>query len=127
MHPFIHLWESLVSTSNGQRILLVEDEKIVAVQEAALLRRHNYTVVIAHTGEDALELVSRDCPFDIIVMDIDLGPGIDGTETARRILERWEIPIVFLTGHQEREMVERVKNITRYGYVLKGSGEFVLL
>ena len=65
---------------------------------------------------------------DLILMDIDLGRGkMEGTEAAERILREREIPIVFCTSHAEKEMVEKVKNITRYGYVLKNSGEFVLL
>ena len=50
--------------------------------------------------------------------DIDLGSRIDGTQAAR---------IVFLTAHAEPAFVERVSEITGYGYVLKGSGEFVLV
>ena len=52
---------------------------------------------------------------------------MDGTEAARRILEIRDIPIVFLTSHAERDMVEKVRDITRYGYVIKNSGDFVLL
>jgi CheY-like chemotaxis protein len=60
-------------------------------------------------------------------MDIDLGSGIDGTEAAQIILEHKNLPIVFLTSHREKEVVEKVKGISRYGYVLKNSGEFVLV
>jgi PAS domain S-box-containing protein len=59
-------------------------------------------------------------------MDIDLGKGIDGTEAARQILALRNIPIVFLTSHSEKEYVDKVKEITRYGYVIKNSGNFVL-
>ena len=59
-------------------------------------------------------------------MDIDLGAGIDGTEAARHILEQKNLPIVFLTSHSERARVEKVRDITRYGYVVKNSGDFVL-
>jgi PAS domain S-box-containing protein len=59
-------------------------------------------------------------------MDIDLGEGIDGPEAARQILMTCHIPIVFLTSHAEKEYVDRVKEITRYGYILKGSSAFVL-
>jgi PAS domain S-box-containing protein len=52
---------------------------------------------------------------------------MDGTQAAQEILRTHELPIVFLTSHAEKEMVDRVKGITRYGYVLKNSGEFVLL
>ena len=59
-------------------------------------------------------------------MDINLGTGIDGTETARQILSLRNVPIVFHTSHSEREMVDKVRGITRYGYVIKSSGDFVL-
>ncbi|MFW5769429.1 MAG: PAS domain S-box protein, partial [Spirochaetota bacterium] len=66
--------------------------------------------------------------IDLILMDIDLGRDkMDGTETAEKILKEQNIPIIFHTSHSEREMVEKVKGITRYGYVLKSAGEFVLL
>ncbi|MFH2115448.1 MAG: PAS domain S-box protein, partial [Spirochaetota bacterium] len=54
------------------------------------------------------------------------GTGPDGPETASRILARKTLPIVFLTSHTEREYVERVRKITRYGYVVKNAGDFVL-
>ncbi|MFO7730628.1 MAG: PAS domain S-box protein, partial [Spirochaetia bacterium] len=65
--------------------------------------------------------------ISLILMDIDLGSGIDGTEAAQIILEHHNLPIVFLTSHSEKEVVDKVKGISRYGYVLKFSGEFVLV
>ena len=59
-------------------------------------------------------------------MDIDLGKGFSGREAAAQILSHRTLPIVFLTSHHEREMVEKVRGITRYGYVIKDSGDFVL-
>ncbi|MFN2312445.1 MAG: PAS domain-containing protein [Spirochaetia bacterium] len=52
---------------------------------------------------------------------------MDGAESARAILAERSLPIVFLSRHSEREVVERVKHISGYGYVLKSSGEFVLV
>jgi DNA-binding NarL/FixJ family response regulator len=60
-------------------------------------------------------------------MDIDLGEGMDGVEAARRILEIRELPVVFLTSHTEQEYVDRVRAVSTYGYVVKNSGEFVIL
>ena len=60
-------------------------------------------------------------------MDVDLGRGITGTEASRKILKKHHLPIVFLTSHSEKEYVDKVKEITNYGYVLKNSGEFVLI
>jgi PAS domain S-box-containing protein len=54
-------------------------------------------------------------------MDIDLGSGMDGTETARLILKINDTPILFLSSHMEPEIVERTEKITNYGYVVKSS------
>lgn len=108
-------------------ILLVEDESIIALMETKTLERFGYRVVAEPSGEAA---VKRACDtggdIDLILMDIDLGAGIDGTEAARRVLSQRNLPIIFLTSHSEREQVEKVRGITRYGYVIKNSGDFVL-
>jgi PAS domain S-box-containing protein len=110
-----------------RKILLVEDEAIIASSESIIIKKHGFKVITANTGEKAIMLVESDPDIDLILMDINLGSGFDGTEAARQILTKRELPIVFLTGHAEREMVERVKGITNYGYVLKNAGEFVLI
>lgn len=111
----------------GSSVLLVEDEALIAMAEKKILRRGGYRVVCVYSGEDALEFLSQDDSIDLVLMDIDLGRGIDGTETATRILDERELPIVFLTSHAEKAVVEKVKGISRYGYIIKNSGEFVLL
>lgn len=108
-------------------ILLVEDQALIALYEAQMLRKHGYQVLTVHTAEDAILTVHSN-PVDLILMDINLGSdSMDGTDAAEKILEDFHIPIVFLTSHAEQEYVRRVKGITRYGYVIKESGEFVLL
>ena len=109
------------------RLLLVEDEALIALSESRLLEKHGYQVVTAKSGEEAIAVCTTNPEIALILMDIDLGRGMDGTVAARHILELRELPIVFLTSHAEREYVERVKQITNYGYVLKTSGEFVLI
>lgn len=114
-----------------RRILLVEDEPFIAMAGVRILDRHGYEAQSVYSGEAAVEAVRGDGEtkphVDLVLMDIDLGRGIDGTEAARRILATRELPIVFLSSHTERDFVERVKAITRYGYVLKSAGEFVLV
>jgi len=114
------------SRSSANTILLVEDQTIVALAERKMLERFGYAVETAATGERAVELANDKREIALVLMDIDLGPGIDGTEAARRILELRRLPIVFLTAHAEPEYVERMRSITRYGYLLKGSAEVVL-
>jgi len=64
--------------------------------------------------------------IDLILMDLNLGDGIDGTEAAERILEDRDIPIVFVSSHTEPEIVEKTEKITSYGYVVKNSSITVL-
>ncbi|MFP4484208.1 MAG: PAS domain S-box protein [Spirochaetaceae bacterium] len=111
----------------SKKILLVEDEALIAMSEAQMLKKHGYEVVTTHNGEKAIEAIATDPDISLILMDIDLGKGMDGTEAAEEILTRHDVPIVFLTSHSEKEYVDRVKKITGYGYVLKSSGEFVLM
>ena len=108
-------------------ILVVEDEALIALNQEAILTKNGYRVITAYDGEKAVRAVSE-AAIDLILMDIDLGKGkMDGTEAAEIILRDRELPIIFLTSHSEKEMVDKVKGITRYGYVLKNAGEFVLL
>jgi len=115
-----------MSSNKSGTILLVEDEVIISIVVTKTLKRFGYNVLSINSGERAVELASSGECMDLILMDIDLGDGIDGTEAARQILKIRDIPIVFHTSHSERDMVERVRGITRYGYVIKSSGDFVL-
>ncbi len=111
---------------NG-KILLVEDEALIAMYQSGELQKHGFEVSVAYSGEKAVEAVRSDPDIALVLMDIDLGKGIDGTEAAQRILRTHNLPIVFLTSHSEKEIVDKVKGISRYGYVLKNSGVFVLV
>jgi len=110
----------------GNTILLVEDEAIIALSTKMGLEKYGYSVITANTGEKAIEIAGKSPSVDLILMDIDLGKGIDGTETARQILEKREIPLLFLSSHTEREVVEKTEKITSYGYVVKNSSLTVL-
>ncbi len=108
-------------------ILLVEDEIITAMAETQTLTKKGYHVIHANSGEMALKIAQEKAgEIHLILMDIDLGEGIDGTETARLILKEYDIPIIFNSSHTEKEVVEKTEEITSYGYVVKNSGDFVL-
>lgn len=111
----------------AEKILLVEDEALIALSETRMIEKHGFEVLSASNGERAIEVIASDPEISLVLMDIDLGPGMDGTETVRRILQQRQLPIIFLTSHSEKEYVDRVEEISGYGYVLKNSGEFVLM
>lgn len=108
-------------------ILLVEDEAIIAMMEKQQLEKIGYSVSVVGNGEGAIEMaLGADSAFDAILMDIDLGSGIDGTQAAARILISKDIPIIFVSSHIEPEIVRKTENISSYGYVVKNSGIVVL-
>ncbi len=111
----------------SKKILLVEDEALIAMNEAQMLKNHGYEVVTAYNGEKAVEMAENNPEISLILMDIDLGKGMAGTEAAEKILENRDVPIAFLSSHTEPEVVEKTEGITSYGYIVKNSGETVLL
>ncbi|MBN2738290.1 MAG: PAS domain S-box protein [Spirochaetales bacterium] len=116
-----------MSTENSNRhILLVENESIIALDLTKKLRSWGYGAEYVLTGKRSLEVIASGTQIDLIIMDIDLGKGMDGTEAAREILKKHNVPIIFLTSHTEKEMVEKVRGIKYYGFVLKSTGDFVL-
>jgi len=112
--------------ADGRRILLVEDEAIIALSEKVSLELYGYSVIIAESGERAIERFQNDASIDLVLMDINLGPGIDGTVAASLMLRERHVPIVFLSSHTEREIVARTESITSFGYVVKNSGMTIL-
>ncbi|TAL37472.1 MAG: PAS domain S-box protein [Spirochaetes bacterium] len=108
-------------------VLLVEDEAILAMAESMTLRDYGFDVITASTGEKAVALVRGGAAVDLVLMDINLGSGMDGTRAARIVLSMRDVPLVFLSSHTEREVVEKTEEITNYGYVVKNTGETVLI
>jgi PAS domain S-box-containing protein len=110
-----------------KKLLLVEDEAIIALSEKKELEKMGYAVDHALNGEAAIAMAKgSDGGFDAILMDIDLGRGMEGTKAAETILKAADIPIVFLSSHVEPEIVAKTEGITSYGYVVKNSGIVVL-
>jgi len=109
------------------KILLVEDNTITAMLERKILERNNFIVIHADTGEKAIEIINTNNNIDLILMDIDLGIGLNGTETAKEILKHQDIPLIFMSSHSEPEYIQKTENISSYGYILKSSPETIML
>lgn len=101
------------------KILLVEDEAVIAISQKAILESLNFQVNIVNSGEKAIEYIKNIEIPNIILMDIDLGLGMDGVQTSEEILNIQEIPIIFVTSRTEPEFLERTENISAYGYLAK--------
>ena len=107
-------------------LLLVEDDAMIAMSEQMELERCGYHVVVAGTGEEAIEICRNNPAIDLILMDIDLGVGMDGPEAATQILKAHWVPVLFLSSHTDPEVVAQTERISSYGYVVKNSGITVL-
>lgn len=115
------------ATAERKTILLVEDEAIIAMAEARQLEKEGYRVLHAPSGERAVDLaLGPETAVDLILMDIDLGRSMSGTEAARRIIESRDIPVLFLSSHMEKDVVDSTERISSYGYVVKNSSFTVL-
>jgi CheY-like chemotaxis protein len=105
------------------KILIVEDEAIVAIEIKDKLFEMGYSVSgIAYTGEDALKKVEEQIP-DLVLMDINLGEGIDGIETAEKIQSGMDIPVIYLTAYSDNETLQKAKITKPYGYITKPFNE----
>lgn len=108
-------------------ILLVENELLIAQMEKNILEEHGYNVITAYSGVEALSLFESKDSIDLVLMDIDLGEGMDGTLTARKILEKKEIPLIFISSYTDYQTVKKTEGITSYGFINKDVGGAVLI
>ncbi len=107
-------------------VLLVGEEVVPAGTEKMQLEKYGYAVRTVTTGEKAVEAVRASSDIDLILMDINLNNGIDGTQTAEIILKDYDIPVVFLLSHADPEVVEKAEKTTPYGYIVRNSSGTVL-
>jgi two-component system, response regulator PdtaR len=101
------------------RILVVEDERVVALDIQNSLTDLGFTVTgVAGTGVEALALAEADRP-DLVLMDIRLAGQLDGIVVARQLRDRWNVPVVYLTAHSDEDVVQRAKVTEPLGYIVK--------
>ncbi|MDP3722537.1 MAG: response regulator [Candidatus Omnitrophota bacterium] len=105
------------------KVLIVEDERIVAKGLHARLTWMGYAVVASvASGEAAIREAEHSSP-DLVLMDIRLEGPMDGIEAARRIQQRFNIPVVYLTAHADEQTFERAKQTRPCGYLTKPYAE----
>jgi len=101
------------------RIMIVEDEMIVAGDIKKTLQDKEYVVsTVVSSGEEAIKKAEQDNP-DLVLMDIVLKGEMDGIETAKQIRSRFNIPVLYLTAYANKKMLERAKITEPFGYIIK--------
>jgi PAS domain S-box-containing protein len=101
------------------KILIVEDERIVAQDIRQRLENMGYTVsAVVSSGKEALQKISSIQP-DLTLMDVVLKGNMDGIEVAEKIHDQADIPVVYLTAYADEKTLQRAKVTEPYGYILK--------
>ncbi len=104
---------------NSHRILVVEDEAIVAADIQDRLETLGYTVAgWATTGAEALDLARTTNP-ELILMDIMLKGPMNGIQAAEQVRSELGLPVIFLTANSDDAVLERAKVSEPFGYLLK--------
>ncbi len=103
----------------NRRVLLVEDEEIMALYiQEGLSRLRNIESKWISKGEDAWLAVESFGP-DLILMDIHLGQGMNGIETANYICRERSVPILFVSGLSDSATLEEAREVRPVGYLMK--------
>lgn len=103
----------------GERILIVEDESILAMLIKGKLKSSGYEIADwVDRGEDAIKSAREKLP-DLVLMDIVLKGEMDGIEAAKRIRNSLDIPIIYLTAYSDEEVLKRARVTEPYGYLIK--------
>ncbi len=105
------------------KVVIVEDEFIVAEDLKQILIKHGHeTVGIALDYQEAILLLSEQSP-EVVFVDIHLGKGKNGIELASIITEKYQLPILFITSFSDDQTVEKIKRLQPIGYLVKPFNE----
>jgi len=103
-----------------KKIMVVEDEKLSMLFIVESLKEEGYRDILEYASADGIltALKSGEVP-DLILMDINIEGSKDGIQTAKEILSRWNIPIVFMSAYNDKETIREVLSISLYGFISK--------
>lgn len=109
------------------RILIVEDEPIIAENISMYLNNNDFTVSgVAYDDEEALHQLQYNTP-DAVILDINLGNERDGIAIAKMINSNYHLPFLFLTSYSDKETLDKAKSVEPSGYIVKPFHERTLL
>jgi DNA-binding NarL/FixJ family response regulator len=108
------------------RILIVEDEPLIAENIAMYLNNNDFTVSGIAYDDDEAYLELKNNPPDAALLDVNLESKQDGIDIARYINEHNRIPFIYLTSYSDKKIVERAKETNPAGYIVKPFNEQTL-
>jgi DNA-binding response OmpR family regulator len=100
------------------KILIIEDEALVARELKSRLSNMGYEVVGVAYDSAGIEMARKTLP-DLLLTDIHLKDGEDGIDVAQRVQRERDVPVVFLTAYSDDATVSRAKSVAPYGYIIK--------
>jgi len=104
---------------SGKRILVVDDDRTTANVMQLYLENFGFIVPeTAHSGAQAIEKAKELKP-DLVLMDIRLGKGLDGIDSAEAIMKELNIPVIYVTAHNDEETLARAQLTNPYGFINK--------
>ena len=109
------------------KIIVVEDELLIALHIKKVLEKHDYEVVIDITSvEDAILFIEK-TPPDLVLIDINLNKDKEGTELGKYLLQKDSIPYIYITSYSDKSTLEKVNMTRPKGYIVKPFKEEDLL
>ncbi|MEO8415483.1 MAG: response regulator transcription factor [Ginsengibacter sp.] len=109
------------------RVLIVEDEPVIAENIAHYLNNNDFHVCgIAYDDDEAIDFLENSSP-DAVILDINLESKMSGLDIAHLINSRYTLPFVFLTSYADRETIEQAKLVKPWGYIVKPFNEKTIL
>jgi DNA-binding response OmpR family regulator len=101
------------------KILVVEDEVVIAMQIKSILEEEGYEVVInIYSVEAAIQHIEAETPM-LVLIDINLNKYKDGVDLGRYLLERGNIPYIYITSYSSKTTLDRVNETRPHGYIVK--------
>ena len=105
--------------NNGFKILVVEDEAIIAMDIQSILRKIGFAdSEVVFSGEESLEKVAARKPH-LVLMDIRLKGNMDGIQAAHQIYYEYHVPVIYITAFGDESTLKRANGTARFGYITK--------
>lgn len=107
------------STTSSFKILVAEDEAIIAMDLELMLRSLGFDrLEVVDTGEKSLKKVAVEKPH-LVLMDIRLKGELDGIEAAKQIFYEYNIPVIYITAFGDENTIKKANGSARYGFITK--------